>query len=249
MTDSIWFPDLDDKIPKQIRKANAFYESDLLEHLFFCVPSGGIIVDVGANIGNHTVFFSKYMASLVVAIEPHPDTFRLLTSTVARNELGNVLCIQTAAGSASGRATLSLPEGYDGNTGSFCITKGALGQHPVEVPVDTLDAIVSERLQDRQGQVTLIKIDVEGYEQEVLRGAPNILRTVKPHLVVEAQSSEQLQRFITELRPLGYRCIGCFCATPTYHFAPWSALHHIHFRLCKRIARLFGLKHWRKRAV
>jgi len=174
------------------------------------------------------------MASLVVAIEPHPDTFRLLTSTVAQNRLANVLCIQSAAGCASGRATLSLPKGFDGNTGSFCITEGGLAQHPVEVPVDTLDAILSEHLQDRQPQITLIKIDVEGYEQQVLRGARTILRTVKPHLVIEAKSSDELRQLITDLTPLGYRRIGRFCATPTYHFAPWSAVHHFRFRLRRK---------------
>ncbi len=235
-TESLYFPDRDDHIVNVIRRTRTFYESDLLEHLWFAVPRKGVFVDVGANIGNHTVFFAKYMASFVVAIEPHPDNYEILNSVVAKNELTNVVTVETAAGCEKGVATLSLPEEFEGNAGSYSISSGSAGRDPVQISIDSLDAILSQHVEDQTQGITLMKIDVEGHEEHVLEGARRILETHRPHLIIEIHSTEQQNAIENQLRPLGYRVIGQFCASPTYHFAAWSGTRYASWRLRRKLS-------------
>lgn len=78
LPDTLHFPELEDHVIDRVRKNMRFYEADLLEYLYYAVPHAGLFVDVGANIGNHTLFFARYMAERVLAIEPQPETFRAL---------------------------------------------------------------------------------------------------------------------------------------------------------------------------
>lgn len=135
----------------------------------------GTVVDVGANIGFITVRAAR-TASRVIAIEPHPTRFRYLERNVALNGLTNVTCMNCAVGAGEGELAL-----YD--------VDPTLGPRPLDVsatpgrgrchrvPLRTLDSLVEE--------ANLVKIDVEGYEAEVLRGANNLLAG-GPRLVIEA---------------------------------------------------------------
>jgi FkbM family methyltransferase len=135
----------------------------------------GTVVDVGANIGFIAVRAGR-TASRVIAIEPHPTRFRYLERNVALNGLSNVTCVNCAVGAAEGALAL-----YD--------VDPTLGPRPLDVsatpgrgkchrvPLRTLDSLVD--------QADLVKIDVEGYETEVLRGASSLL-TRGPRLVIEA---------------------------------------------------------------
>lgn len=135
----------------------------------------GTVVDVGANIGFITVRAAR-TASRVIAIEPHPTRFRYLERNVALNRLDNVTCVNCALGAAEGEIVL-----HD--------VDPTLGPRPLDVsatpgrgrcyrvPMRSLDSLVAE--------ADLVKIDVEGYEAEVLRGASNLLAR-GPRLVIEA---------------------------------------------------------------
>jgi FkbM family methyltransferase len=135
----------------------------------------GTVVDVGANIGFIAVRAAR-TASRVIAIEPHPTRFRYLERNVALNGLSNVTCMNCAMGAAEGEIAL-----YD--------LDPTLGPRPLDVsatpgrgrcyrvPLRTVDSLVEE--------ADLLKIDVEGYEAEVLRGASNLLAS-GPRLVIEA---------------------------------------------------------------
>lgn len=231
LPDLLHFPEIADHITDQVHRTNRFYESKLLEYLYYAVPHGGLFLDVGANIGNHTLFFAKYMADDVVAIEPQPDTFRILQWTVANNALQNVECIQSAVGSESGVGKLSLPDGLERNIGSFSLVPCRKPSRVFEVPIETLDQLAAEMVDRRDVPIGLIKIDVEGYEEEVLRGAMGVLKAHRPDIVVEAQCDDALQGVKGLLSPLGYRVAGCFNATPTYHFTCRSCLRQAVGRL------------------
>jgi FkbM family methyltransferase len=135
----------------------------------------GTVVDVGANIGFITVRAAR-TASRVIAIEPHPIRFRYLERNVALNGLSNVTCMNCAVGAAEGEIDL-----YD--------VDPTLGPRPLDVsatpgrgrryrvPLRTIDSLVEE--------AELVKVDVEGYEAEVLRGASKLIAR-GPRLVVEA---------------------------------------------------------------
>src|SRR5438874_6313231 len=87
---SVYFPALDDHISNTIRRLDTFYENDLLEHMYRSIPHSGVFLDVGANIGNHTVFLASFMAEHVVSFEPHPGLFEVLRGVVDKNSLRNV---------------------------------------------------------------------------------------------------------------------------------------------------------------
>lgn len=231
---AIYFPDLDDHILNVIRTSGKFYETDLLEHMYQSIHRKGIYIDVGANIGNHTVFFAKFMAAHVVSIEPQLQNYQLLTGTVAKNGLRNVTCVRCAVGSKAGVGCLVLPKGYERNRGAFSLIGSANVVGAESVSVDTLDSLIGNLPNLESQHVTAVKIDVEGAEVAVLEGAGEILTRYRPHVIVEAQSEERLSSVSARLLPLGYRLIGCFCATPTYHFAPWSYLQWTWFRVCRK---------------
>jgi FkbM family methyltransferase len=125
----------------------------------------GTVVDVGASIGLVTVRAAR-TAARVIAIEPHPVRFRYLKRNVALNGLDNVSCINCAVGSREGEVVI-----YD--------IDPTLGPHPLHVStrpgrgrryrvsLHRLDALVEE--------ADLVKVDVEGYEREVLRGAARLI--------------------------------------------------------------------------
>lgn len=216
--DVFYYPDMKDHIVNVVRRSGTFYEADLLEHLRRFGPRKAVFVDVGANIGNHTLFFAKYLASRVVAIEPHPGHFDRLNAVIGKNGLMNVTTIRTATGSEKATATLSLDSRFEGNAGAYSIRADSASGNSVEVTVDTLDAILLRHVEDPR-DIALVKIDVEGYEEEVLDGAQCIVRNHRPDLVVEIHSNAQCKRIGRDLSRLGYRVLGRFCASPTYHFA------------------------------
>ena len=109
----------------------------------------------------------------------------------ALSRLTNVQTIKTAVGCEKGTATLSLPDGFEGNAAAYAISQNSRGRDCVEVTVDSLDAILSTYIRNHAERIALIKIDVEGYEEHVLQGSQQILEVHRPHLVVEIHSVEQ----------------------------------------------------------
>src|SRR5918995_5379640 len=84
MIDLAGFDDAD-AIVQELRANDTFFEIDLLEHIQMAGPHGGIYLDVGANIGNHAVYFGKFCADHVVALEPHPALVSILRRNLERN--------------------------------------------------------------------------------------------------------------------------------------------------------------------
>jgi FkbM family methyltransferase len=225
----IRFPDLPQHVPRSIREQGTFYELDLLEHLERAVPHGGVWVDVGANIGNHTIFFSRYTAERVISLEPHRDNFTALEATIQANNATNVTPMLIGASDHQGDARMSLPERFTDNPGAYRVTPDG----PVRIRVDCLDQVLAD-----VGPVRLIKIDIEGHELPALNGARAILQRDQPHLAIEAQTKADLDALLTLLRPLGYRAVLRCGWTPTYHLAPWTWLQALPYRLRGGLRRL-----------
>jgi len=137
--------------------------------------TSGTMIDIGANVGNHSVFLSKYFGQ-VIAIEPHPRNFLLLSANCMLAD--NILPINTALGSASGSANLSY---NDENMGAGSIANN-VGSKSVTVPVNTLDNEI--QLNDVQ-RIDFMKLDVEGLEHDVLKGAVGVIEKHKPVISIE----------------------------------------------------------------
>jgi FkbM family methyltransferase len=124
---------------------------------------GDTFVDVGANIGVHSLLAANLVhpEGRVYAIEPHPRTFRFLQGNIRLNKLTNVHAIQAAVGESEGTAYLTSKRGDDMN----CVSKSGL-----QVAQRPLDAIIPDV------PIRVLKIDVEGFELFALRGAQRILK-------------------------------------------------------------------------
>jgi FkbM family methyltransferase len=169
--------------------------------------AGGVLVDVGANIGVYTLLLRSISPLPIIAYEPQPFLFKLLQWNIAYNELPDVETRNVACGSQRGQLDFSI--GINGAVVSETTkTKGNVsgasfvaidleqearitqaGDAVVSVPVTTLD----EDLADVHS-VALLKIDCEGFEYEVLRGAANLIKQHRPRLVLEVHPT-QLEEF------------------------------------------------------
>lgn len=160
--------------------AGEFYEREQLEYHRSLIPRAGRILDVGANIGNHSVFYAvECGAELVIAIEPTRRAARAFRETITVNALTNVeLHDRVAAGAGSGWAILDQIEAIHHNLGA---TSAHVTSEPTPgaVPVLTADDILDGRLVD------FVKIDVEGAEMQVLTGLQRTIETYRPAVAVE----------------------------------------------------------------
>lgn len=154
-----------------------FYEIDDLEYHRSLIPVGATVVDVGANVGNHSVYYACFTrAARILAIEACPDIFSKLQRNIEINPRARKKClaINTGVGEKRGRALLQ--PGPPDNLGMTQVTLDDSG--PVEIV--PLDSLIPEG-----SAVTLLKIDVEGMETAVLRGAMGTLHEHRPILSVE----------------------------------------------------------------
>lgn len=145
------------------------------------VQPADTFVDIGANIGFYSlVVGSSCPGARVIAFEPNPTNFRLLTQNVRANALRNVHCEPSAISDVDATATLylagsqmsaSLQRGFDGNV------TGAL-----DVPTTTLDTYLAQH--PVNGRLVL-KVDVEGHEEALFRGMPQTLGRLKPDIITE----------------------------------------------------------------
>jgi FkbM family methyltransferase len=142
---------------------------------------GAVFADVGANLGLYTLWGARLVGAegLVHAFEPVPEVRACLARSVELNCFGNVRIVASGVGAEAGRTVLYQLPGASGVTSRYRESK----QHGVEVDVTTLDGEFAHA----EAPPVLVKVDVEGMEVEVLRGARRLLggRT-PPLLVVEA---------------------------------------------------------------
>lgn len=153
---------------------------------------GNCIIDVGANIGYYMLLFRKMVGEKgrVICFEPEPSNFAEIDSNIKNNSLMNVDLTQAAVGMMSGKTSFS------------CGLNGMVqpnGSGDLDVEMVPLDLVITEK-------VDLIKIDVEGYEAYVLKGAeilierfhPALFLEVHPHLLAPGFSVNDIIEFLSK---------------------------------------------------
>lgn len=139
---------------------------------------GDLFLDLGANIGSYTVLASRVCGARSISVEPDPETFLSLQRNIEANGIGDrVELVETALGATAGIARFSI--GLDTTNR---VLDDAFGSTR-EVQLTSLDSIVGDR------RPTMIKMDVEGYEGEVLKGARKTLK-MDSLLAVETEASD-----------------------------------------------------------
>jgi FkbM family methyltransferase len=139
------------------------------------VGPGMVAVDVGANVGFHTLGLARRVgvAGCVYALEPDPDNFHLLERTVREAGLDQVRLVRQAAGECAGEQTLYLSPV---NRGDHRLTpEDASSRRAVRVSTVVLDALLADA-----PRVDFVKIDVQGAELSVLRGLKGTLARRPP---------------------------------------------------------------------
>jgi len=176
-----------------------FYELELLQHIQ-SHKKRGLYVDAGANIGNHSIWFSAMCDSeKVIAIEPSPLLAGLTGDAIKENRLDNVQVIEAAAAAKEGAAYLS--SFYPKNAGKTqVVSQGAQGE---EILCRTLDSIWEES--GNAMPVSVLKIDVEGMEFEVLQGAAKIIQQFHPLIYAEWRDGDARKKITQFLAPFGYK--------------------------------------------
>jgi FkbM family methyltransferase len=201
-----------DHIGTRISVTGAPYELDLLEATFDLLSPDDVVVDVGANVGNHTLAWGLVVGARVVSVEANPTALAYLRRNITANDLDSQVTVYpVAAGATEGHA--SITETQHGNLGATIITsdpRGPLTQRRLD---DLLgDAVLS---------VKLLKIDVEDNEPLVLAGAQRLLSTAHPYILAEARTPGHVAAVETQLRPFRYvRDETPLAATPTFLWRP-----------------------------
>lgn len=178
----------DDDLGRHIKRENSFYEKEILDDIRQYIKPGGLVIDVGANIGNHTVFFSKVCGAQTIALEPCEVNARLLVLNTRDN------CDPI-------KYVVYMNPVWDNNYSYFrsILNDSNLGmvtlqEIPYNVPhsPDVTQSITIDRLVDEHrllGKVSFIKIDVEGSEVHVLNGAKETIMKHRPKILIEKKDN------------------------------------------------------------
>jgi FkbM family methyltransferase len=169
------------------------HEFALFEYL---CGAGDIVVEVGANIGAHTLGLARHVGpgGRVVAFEPQPIVFQTLCGNMAINSITNVDCLNLALSDAPGHVTVPIVD-YAGQ-GNF---GGVSLQHAPDVASKVPGHKVEARRLDDvfdYPRLKLLKVDVEGMEEAVLRGAAETIAQHRPILYVENDRIENSKALI-----------------------------------------------------
>lgn len=214
----------EDYIFKTICSTKSFYEIDFLEYILlinkFRKSDNASVIDVGANIGNHTVFFRKFIANQVIAIEPNNLVLPYLYENIRNNEC-EVQVIDKAVGNKFGKGELIIVN--ETNMGMAKIDKSNL-DNASGVDIITLDSLDNELT----NSLSIIKIDVEGMEYEVILGAESLITKYKPEIFAEITDNIELEKIHSFLVQYGYYIVSIWGATPMYHFSTHQKMKYIY---------------------
>lgn len=169
-----------DHISDFLRDGRGFYESHTFLQFYKDLPKKGTILDIGANIGNHQMMFNQvYPNRRVIGFEASPYNFTHLYNNCLKYPFSTNFCI----GLGDSTELVEIVH-FASNMGGTGVTEVSTEKnnriYPMQiltVPLNNFDFLKDE--------LTLVKIDVEGYEMNVIRGADEILKSAKPCIWLE----------------------------------------------------------------
>lgn len=187
-------------------------EEDIWVVAKYALP-GSTVIDIGANIGVYTYALSRAVGSsgTVLSFEPMAKSFRFLSSNVRAHQLSNVRAFNLGLSDHETEAQMKVPSFQDGGSNFYqakIVQESTVhGSESLwSVQLSSLDKVLGE--QD-VAPPRFIKIDVEGHELPVIRGALNTIQTARPTLFVEvsgnpAQMGSPAAQLISQMENLGY---------------------------------------------
>jgi FkbM family methyltransferase len=191
---------------------------DVTRHL----RRGDWVIDVGANVGHYTCHMASCVGARgrVLAFEPIPVSFALLSANVQAAGLSNVTLFNIALSSHAGLSRMTVPSYEYSNLENFYRAHIAdEGETPVMcLPLDAIPV---------PGAVRLVKVDAEGHDLDVLQGMESLLLRDRPVSIVEGSPEGHAARWLTE-RGFSVRCkptSSNFIAVPASGHGRWRRHH------------------------
>ncbi|MFM7428961.1 MAG: FkbM family methyltransferase [Flammeovirgaceae bacterium] len=172
--------------------SQGYYEKDLLQCLSRFLNKDSVFFDVGSHAGYVSLYGSR-IASKVYSFEPETTNFLFSNNIVSLNLIDNILITQKAVGSKSGK--MFFQEGTTSSTGKI----SSVGSIPIDI-VSIDEFILTNRIQ----KLDLIKIDVEGFGAEVIKGMTEAIRNFRPIIFFELHNDDELKA-IKNLEKAGYK--------------------------------------------
>lgn len=195
------------------------------------LQTGGVVVDIGANIGWFSLVAAKHIgkSGIVHAFEPRPETAKMLKRTIANNALENIINLsEFALSDASGLLDLVWSKGTDNPGGSFVAGKGTNLKEfeSAKIKACRFDDVLPDVAPD------IIKIDVEGAEARVMKGMQNALKRKHPPILSElfptqllAVSGVTAAQYIDQMKFYGYNCFLLENGLPTKKLRDFPVNH------------------------
>jgi FkbM family methyltransferase len=190
-----------------IGKSLAYYGeySEAEVHLFReLVQPGAVVLDIGANIGAITIPLARFVgpSGSIVAIEPERLNYYALCANVVLNNLPWVTCLQYCVSDQTGVIRVpDIDRSIKQNFAGLELDQPQISENGNPIPQFKLDDLEVASI------VKLIKVDVEGMEQQVLQGAVKTIETYRPFLYVENDRKEKSQNLMSFIGSLGYRIL------------------------------------------
>ena len=166
----------------------------------------GTCLDIGANIGNHALFYSTIFKQ-VIAFEPNPIAYKLLEANILKNRIANIRICTTALGSKKEKKVLSICHENLGMSSLVQETKTAHPSFNLEIEINVGDDLIEEMVDDQSG-ISFIKLDVEGFEAEALKGLRKTISKYRPIISIElnfASLNKPSEAALNVLADLGYK--------------------------------------------
>lgn len=177
-----------------------WYEQEMLDYIrTLNIP--GNYLDVGANIGNHSVYFATNTAAdRIFSFEPTRQARNALNKFVQINDLWEKISV--------------IPYACSDENGEIEVVETfASDKPPARYPCRKIDDLIA-------GPVSLVKMDIEGAEPFALRGAVRVLSESKPLMFIEVHDEAHMNEIMSIIAPIGYKTTGkVWNASPTYEFS------------------------------
>ncbi|TVU62360.1 FkbM family methyltransferase [Paenarthrobacter nitroguajacolicus] len=198
-----------DYIQKTIASTQRPYEEAMLIDMTDCIEPGDLVLDIGANCGNHTLYLACVAGAQVHAFEPDAELCAAISTSVAANcAEGRITVHQVGVGDSDGFGR--LVQTAENNRGAQRLE--LVDEDEQATKIIRLDDLVFD------DPVRAIKIDVEGMEFDVLSGAKKLIARDLPELFVECQTRSEFEKIHEFLAQLNYHYLSTFNATPTHRF-------------------------------
>jgi FkbM family methyltransferase len=206
-----------------IKKVNSgTYEQEFM-HFVKLIKRDGIVLDIGANIGITAAPMAKHLPNAQIdAFEPIAENFNTLRKIISFLKLKNLRLFNFALGNSKGTLKMIMPtinnSRMQGLSKAFDPSENEQGV-TYEVPIKRLDDLYSEK-----ERVVAIKIDVENYELEVLKGGKELLNRDSPIIYCELWDNENRKYALDLLYALGYES---FIYDPSIKdLMPWTSIQN-----------------------